>query len=140
MLYLTTLQIWIQDNWILEPCELSTNSGLMIKCPYHLNTVGIWNLTFQNQETFEIQIFEGRISNGWALAMAIALVPTIWNRDIFVRILRVFSKMAAICQDLKWFSFQISDTIWNLDHLQPNLFSTIWNPYLSGFQTLTVPD
>ena len=67
--------------------------------------------------------------------MAIALVPTIWNTDIFVKILRVYSKMAAMCPDLKWFSFQIADTISNLDHLQPNLFSTILNPYFWGFQT-----
>ena len=40
-----------------------------------------------------------------------------------------------MCPDLKWFSFQIADTISNLDHLQPNLFSTIWNPYFWGFQT-----
>ena len=39
--------------------------------------MGIWIPTIQNSETFEIQSFVGRISNGWALAMEIAFVPTI---------------------------------------------------------------
>ena len=39
----------------------------------------------------------------------------------------VFDKMAAICLDLKWMGFQISDPIQNPDHLPPNLFSTIQN-------------
>ena len=39
----------------------------------------------------------------------------------------VFDKMAAICQDFKWLSFLISDPISNPDHLQPNLYWTIWN-------------
>ena len=38
------------------------------------------------------------------------------------------NKMAAICQDFKWLGFRISDPIWNLDHLQTELFFTIWNP------------
>ena len=40
----------------------------------------------------------------------------------------VFDKMAAICPDFKCLGFQISDPIQNPDHLQANLFSTIWNP------------
>ena len=46
----------------------------------------------------------------------------------------VFGNMAAICQDLNWLGFRISDPIQILDHLQPNLFSTIWNSDKSGFQ------
>ena len=46
-----------------------------------------------------------------------------------------FDKIATICPDFKWFGFQISDPIWNLDHLQPNLYSTIRK---SGFQIPTV--
>ena len=38
-----------------------------------------------------------------------------------------FDKMAAICSDFKWLGFRITDPIQNLDHLQPNFFSTIWN-------------
>ena len=53
-------------------------------------------------------------SNGRALAMAIAIVPTIWNwtiqnLDFFVRISNGFWQMAAICLDLKWLGFRISD-------------------------------
>ena len=42
----------------------------------------------------------------------------------------VFDKMAAICPDLEWRAsgFRISDSIQNLDHLQPNLFLTIQDP------------
>ena len=37
----------------------------------------------------------------------------------------IFDKMAVICPDFKWLGFQISDPIWNPDHLQTNLFLTI---------------
>ena len=52
-------------------------------------TVGICNPTIWNPETFEFQMV--RFSNGRAITMAIALVPTIWklnigNLDFFVRI------------------------------------------------------
>ena len=40
----------------------------------------------------------------------------------------VFDEMAAICPDFKCLGFQISDPIWNPDHLQPNVFWTIQNP------------
>ena len=46
----------------------------------------------------------------------------------------VLDKMAAICLDFKKLCFRILDPIQNLDHLQPNLFLTIKNPDLSGFQ------
>ena len=70
----------------------------------------------------------------------------------------VFDKMLAICLDFQLLGFQISDSIQNPDHLQPNLFSTIqitdksrfqipivilWNyvvrmnKYLTGFVDLT---
>ena len=49
--------------------------------------------TFKIQKHLKSGLFEGpRFSNGRALAMAIALVPTIWNLDIFVPILNVFLK------------------------------------------------
>ena len=48
--------------------------------------------------------------------------------------------MVAICPNFKWLGFQISDPIQNLDHLQPNLFLTVRNPDLSGFQIPTVVD
>ena len=43
--------------------------------------------------------FEDRISNG--LTLAIAIVPTIRNSEVFVQISNVFDKMAAICPDFK---------------------------------------
>ena len=49
-----------------------------------------------------------------------------------------FDKMVAICPDFKWLGFRISDLSPNPDHLQPNLFMTIQNPDLSGFQIPTV--
>ena len=52
----------------------------------------------------------------------------------------VFDKMPAICPDFKWLGLQISDLIWNPDHLQPNLYLTIQNPDWSRFQTSTVFD
>ena len=59
--------------------------------------------------------------------MAIAIVPTTWKPDhsvysCFVWFSNGWDKMAANCHDLKLFRFQISDPIWNSDHLQPNLF------------------
>ena len=39
----------------------------------------------------------------------------------------VFDKMVAICLDLKWLGFQMSDSIENLEHLQTNIFLTIQN-------------
>ena len=52
----------------------------------------------------------------------------------------VFDKMAAISLDFKWMGFRISDPIWNPDYLQTNLFWTIQNPDLVGFQIPTVMD
>ena len=52
--------------------------------------------------------------------MAIAIVPTIWKPD--------HSKSGQFCPDFKWLGFRILDPILNQDHLQPNLFLTIWNP------------
>ena len=41
----------------------------------------------------------------------------------------IFDKMVAICLDFKWLGYQISDPIWNLNHLQTNLYFDT-----SGFQ------
>ena len=79
-------------------------------------------------------------SNAQALAMAIATVQTIRNQtiqnlDVFVRISNGFCQNGChFFPDFKWLGFQISDLIPNPDHLQPNLFWTIWNPDLVGFQ------
>ena len=49
-------------------------------------TVGIWNLTVWNPETFEIRkhlksgLFQGRISNGPNIA-EFQIVPTIWKPE-----------------------------------------------------------
>ena len=46
--------------------------------------------------------------------------------------------MAGICPDFKWLGFQISDPTQNLDHLQSNVFLTIWHPDEFRFQIPTV--
>ena len=86
------------------------------------------NQTIWNTET----LFEGRISNSQALAMAIAIVPTVQKPDhskseSLSPDFKWFDKMVAKSPDFKWLSFPIPDLIRNLDHLQPNLFSTIQN-------------
>ena len=59
-------------------------------------------------------LFEGRISNGLAFAMAI--VPTIWktglfkNRTFLTGFQMVFDRMAAICLDFKYLNVQQSDS------------------------------
>ena len=82
--------------------------------------------------------FEGRISYGpffkWSgFSYGYSFSPNhlktrpfeIWT---FLSVFKmVFDKMAAICPDFKWLGFRISDPIPDLDHLQPNLFSTIQN-------------
>ena len=74
-------------------------------------TVGIWNPTIWNPETFAIGFQMVWFLDGRALAIAIATVPTIQKPDIFVQISNGFDKMATICLDLKWLGFQISDPI-----------------------------
>ena len=49
-----------------------------------------------------------------------------------------FDKLSAIFLDFKWLGLWISDPVWNLDRLQPNLFLTIQYPDTSGFQIPTV--
>ena len=63
-----------------------------------------------------------RFSKGRAIALAI--VSTIQNLDIFDRFQMVFDK---IYLDFKWLGFQISDPIRDTDHLQTNLVLTIQN-------------
>ena len=46
--------------------------------------------------------------------------------------------MAPISPDFKWLGLQISDPIWNQDHLQTNLFLTVQNPEKSRFQNPAV--
>ena len=41
---------------------------------------------FKTQKPLKSGLLEGQISNGWALAMALAIVPTIQNPDIFAEI------------------------------------------------------
>ena len=49
-----------------------------------------------------------------------------------------FYLMAGISLAFKWLDFQILDPIWNQDHLQINLSSTIQNPDVFGFHIPTV--
>ena len=97
-----------------------------------LSTEGIWNPTIWNLETLETLtlwrsdfIWPGfqmaRFSNGWALTMALAIVPNhlkttpfeIWM--FLSGFQMVFDKIAAICSDFKWLGFRISKHIWNPD-------------------------
>ena len=61
------------------------------------------------------KLFDGRISNGPALTMA--LVPAIQNPDISVQISNFLTQCTAIRLDFKWLGFRIADPIQNLDHL-----------------------
>ena len=76
---------------------------------------------------FEGPFLTVQFSNGKALA------PTIRKPDRS-KSGCFFYKMAGIFLDFKCLVFWILDPIQNLDHLWPNLFSTIWNPDSSEFQ------
>ena len=62
--------------------------------------------------------------------MAIAIVQTICNQDVFVWISNSFWQNDSQLSIIKWLVFRISDPIWNPDYLQPHLVSTIQNPDL----------
>ena len=72
--------IWIKDTCQLFKSSFEEQAKSIIE---RSSTVGIWNPTIQNPETHEVQTFLRvgfqmlRFSNGRALAMAIAIVPTI---------------------------------------------------------------
>ena len=70
-------------------------------------------------------LFEVQISNGWASAMAIAVVPTIQN-PVLGPFVRISNGWASI--------FQSPFKMWSICMQQPNHFSTIQNPDWSGFQ------
>ena len=80
-------------------CEFNElNTGLFIphksgfKNKY--NTVGIWNLTIQNPDFLKIGFQMVWFSKGWAIALAIAMVPTIWKPG--------HSKYIHFCLGFKW--------------------------------------
>ena len=88
-------------------------------------------------------------SNGWALSMAIAIVPTIRNPDIFERISNgVWQNGGQISNG--WASgFQIPLKIWSINnptsfwpfkiHTIPDFRSPLyWTPQRSGIQIITV--
>ena len=66
--------------------------------PMHTQTLIQWGSKiwpFEILKHMKSGRFEGQISNGWALAMSKAIVPTIWNRtiwnlDVFIPISNVF--------------------------------------------------
>ena len=95
---------------------------------------------FEIQKHLRCRLFEGWISNGRALATAIATVPTIKKPDhskiwIFLyRFQTVFDKMVALCPDFKWSCFWISDPIRN----PTTSFLTIQNPDWSVIQISTI--
>ena len=86
----------------------------------------IW--PFEIRKHLKSGLFEGWISNGWALPMAIAKVPEIWkwtiqNLDVLIPIPNGFWQNGGH----GWASgFQIPFKIQTI--LQPNLFWTIQNP------------
>ena len=73
-----------------------------------------WNL---KSDHLKSGLFEGQISNGRVLALAIVIVPTMqktdcWkSRQFLSRFLMVSDKMADFCPDFKWSSSGISDPI-----------------------------
>ena len=89
---------------------------------------GKYNLV---QWGFEIRLFEGRrisngpVLNGWALPMAIAIVPTFQNMD--------YSKSRRFCPDFKWLLtkwlpfIRISNS-WASEFQIPFEIQTICNP------------
>ena len=68
------------------------------------NTVGIWNTTIWTLCFLQVRFKLVWFSNGQALAMAIATVPTIWKPDL--------SKPRHICPDFKWFLTKWRPFVW----------------------------
>ena len=96
-----------------------------------------WGSEIRPFKILEIQTFEGRISNGsvfkWSgFNYGYRHSPNHSKTERFKMFLSgfqmVFDKMVATYPDFKLLGFRISDHIYYLDHLQPNLFSTIQNP------------
>ena len=85
---------------------------------------------------FEGQISNGPVSNSQALAMAIAIVPTIQNLDTFVWISNGFWQNGGHFSWFQMVGLLISDR--NSDHLQPSRFWTIQNSDQVGFQIHTL--
>ena len=151
---------YTEQHYTILLLRLTSNQGVSIpkfvtNWNIFLSTEGIWNPTIWNLETLETLtlwrsdfIWPGfqmaRFSNGWALTMALAIVPNhlkttpfeIWM--FLSGFQMVFDKIAAICSDFKWLGFRISKHIWNPDHLQPNLFLAIPNPDKLGFHLPSV--
>ena len=101
----------------------------VLKTPYGVKVTDSRDL---KSEDFLVGFQTVRFSNGHALAMALVqnhlkIGPF---KIRFCPDFKKFDKMAAICPDFKWLVFRFSDTIQNPDHLQPNPFLTIQNPYL----------
>ena len=108
--------------------------------------MGIWNLTIWNPDILKVRFQKVRFQKVWfsnarAIVVSIGTNPTFKAELVPMELMEttaiaiapnhkkfVFVKMAVICPDFKWLGFQISDHILNLDHLQPNLYSTIQNP------------
>ena len=55
---------------------------------------------FEIWKHLKSKLFEGRISNGWALAMAKAIVPTVRKLD--------YSKCRHFCPDFKWVFYKMT--------------------------------
>ena len=103
------------------------------------NTIGKQNrhlpLEFQTSSVFQPPLYS--VCN-WSIFLlnSATLFLIQWgseNRPFKIQtflsgFIMVLYKMAAVSPDFKWLGFRISDTIQSPDHLQPNLFQTIWNP------------
>ena len=87
---------------------------------------------FRMFPVFECPVFGSPLQSGFQMVGLQLWLP------LLSRFHMDFGKMADICPDFEWLGFQISDPIQNPEHLQPNIFSTIQNPDLYGFQIPTV--
>ena len=96
--------------------------------------MGIWNPTILNPDFLKIRFKWLGFRYGYSCSPNCSKTGPFKILMLMSRFQMVFDKMAAICPNFKWLGLQISDPIWNLYHLQPNLFLIIQNPDLSGFQ------
>ena len=131
-------------QWKLDISEYMTFKSAVFGCFQYSGIqyldpglyIGIWNLNIQNSETFK---FFYQIWNGLVYSYSPDYFKT-WPfkiRKFCMNFKMVFDKMAAICLYFKWLGFRISDPIQNPDHVQTNLFLTVWNPDMSRFQIPT---
>ena len=108
--------------------------------PNFYYTLGIWNPTIWNPETFKDKISNGLVYKASGFSFSCNYVPNhsktgpLKIRTFLFGFKMVLDKMAAIYLHFKGLAFETSGPIWRLDHLQTNYFLTILILDLSGFQ------